>query len=61
MFSPNLAAGRRKGSLLMTDDIKVRHEPTIRTGYNLGFNKATFATTFDKREYFEKNIRQQNK
>ena len=30
-------------------------------GYNLGFNKATFATKFDQKEYFESHIRPQNK
>lgn len=25
----------------------------IETGYNLGFNKGSFATAFDSREYFE--------
>ena len=37
------------------------HDKTKRLGYNLGFSKATFATAFDKKEYFERVIRPDNK
>ena len=40
---------------------RVRHETQQSTGYNLCMNKGTFATAFDPREYFENNIRPQNK
>ena len=40
---------------------KVFHDGNKATGYNLGFNKGSFATAFDKREYFEQIIRPQNK
>ena len=33
----------------------------IHTGYNNGFQKGTFATQFDRKEYFEKFIRPKNK
>ena len=39
----------------------VRSKKSVETGYNLGFNKGSFATTFDQREYFERNIRPANK
>ena len=39
----------------------VRHAQIKRLGYNSGFNKGTFATNFDTREYFETHIRPQNK
>ena len=41
--------------------IPVKHEETYRLGYNLGFRKGTFATAFDRKEYFESNIRPQNR
>ena len=40
---------------------QVNHDKTKRLGYNLGFNKGTFATSFDRKEYFETHIRPQNK
>ena len=34
----------------------------VSSGYDLGYNKgSSFAATFEKREYFEKNIRLANK
>ena len=41
--------------------LPVQHEKTQRLGYNLGFNKGTFATAFDRKEYFESHIRPQNR
>ena len=41
--------------------IPVKHEQTYRLGYNLNFRKGTFATAFDRKEYFESHIRPQNK
>ena len=41
--------------------LPVKHEKTYQLGYNLKFNKGTFATAFNRKEYFESHIRPQNK
>ena len=51
MFGSNLRAPFRP----------VKHDKTKRLGYNQGLNKATFATAFDRKEYFERVIRPDNK
>ena len=49
------------GGLKLPGMGKAHHEKSQSTGYNLGMNKGTFATAFDHREYFEQNIRPENK
>ena len=49
------------GSKGRTPFLPVKHEKTHRLGYNLGFNKGSFATAFNRKEYFESHIRPRNK
>ena len=48
------------GAQLKTEDEKhhVKHPRIKALGYNSNFNKGSFATNFDTREYFETHIRQ---
>ena len=41
--------------------VRKPYEGQKKTGYNLGLNKGSFATVFDHKEYFEKNIKAHNK
>ena len=41
--------------------LRLEHDKSQTTGYNLGMRKGSFATAFDTKEYFERNIRFQNK
>ena len=49
------------GSNMKIANTRAFHEKIKATGYNLGRNKASFATQMNTREYFEKAIRPQNK
>ena len=49
------------GSKMQLAQARAFHDKIKATGYNLGRNKASFATQMNTREYFEKAIRPQNK
>ena len=54
IFNSILVSSKNEAKSSLT---KLSPGSSLKTGYDLGFNMAGFATAFDGKEYFERNIR----